>query len=84
MAPPPFNLKSVPATFQIKDENYHAPIDPAVVEILAGNAPDKGRAHPSVWIVKDPKMRIVCNSSGHAHEAHSNPAFKSLLTNAVK
>ena len=77
-------LKGVPATFQIKDENYHAVIDPAAaVEILAENAPDKGSAHPSVWIVKDPKTRIACITLGHALDAHSNPAFKTLLTNAV-
>ena len=78
-------LQGVPATFQIKDENYHAEIDPgAEVEILAENAPDKGKAHPSVWIVKDPKTRIACITLGHAAEAHGNPAFKTLLTNAVK
>ena len=78
-------LKGVPATFQIKDENYHAKIDPdAAVEILAENAPDKGSAHPCVWIVKDAKTRIACITLGHALEAHSNPAFKTLLANAVK
>jgi hypothetical protein len=78
-------MKDVPATFQIKDENYHAEIDPgAEVEILAENAPDKGKAHASVWIVKDPKTRIACITLGHAAEAHGNPAFKTLLTNAVK
>ena len=50
----------------------------------SGNAPDRGSAHPSVWIVKDPKTRIACITLGHAAEAHGNPAFKTLLTNAVK
>lgn len=83
-------LKGVPATFQIKDENYHAQFDPrATVEILAQNAPDqnapdKAKAHPSVWIVKDAKARIACITLGHGTDAHSNPAFKTLLTNAVK
>ncbi|MEK0447901.1 MAG: hypothetical protein RL088_169 [Verrucomicrobiota bacterium] len=78
-------LKGVPATFQIKDENYHAELDPAAaVEVLAENAPDKGSAHPSVWVVKDAKTRIACITLGHAAEAHGNPAFKTLLTNAVK
>ena len=77
-------LRGVPATFQIKDENYHAEIDNvAAVEVLAENAPDKGAAHPSVWIVKDSKARIACITLGHAAEAHGNPAFKTLLTNAV-
>ncbi len=78
-------LRGVPATFQIKDENYHIEIDDAsAVEVLAENAPDKGSAHPSVWVVKDAKARIACISLGHAAEAHGNPAFKTLLTNAVK
>ncbi len=78
-------LRGVPATFKITDENYHAELDAdAAVEVLAENAPDKGGAHPSVWIVKDPKTRIACITLGHAAEAHENPAFKTLLTNAVK
>lgn len=78
-------LRGVAATFQIKDENYHAlPDDGAAVEVLAENAPDKGAAHPSVWIVGDAKARIACITLGHAAEAHSNPAFKTLLVNAVK
>ncbi len=78
-------LRGVPATFKITDENYDAELDPgAAVEVLADNAPDKGVAHPSVWIVKDPKTRIACITLGHAAEAHENPAFKTLLTNAVK
>ena len=78
-------LRGVAATFKITDENYHAELDAgAAVEVLAENAPDNGVAHPSVWIVKDPKARIACITLGHAAEAHENPAFKTLLTNAVK
>ncbi len=78
-------LRGVPATFKITDENYHAELDAgAAVEVLAENAPDQGVAHPSVWIVKDPKARIACITLGHAAEAHENPVFKTILTNAVK
>ncbi len=78
-------MKSVPATFLITDENYYASFNPdAKVEVLAENAPDGTKpAHPSVWIVNDPKTRIVCITLGHAADAHENPAYKSLLTNAV-
>ena len=31
----------------------------------------------------DAKTRIVCISLGHAEPAHSNPAYQTLLTNAV-
>ena len=34
--------------------------------------------------MKDAKARIACITLGHAAEAHGNPAFKTLLTNAVK
>ena len=34
--------------------------------------------------MNDPKTRIACIALGHADEAHSNPAYKTLLTNAVK
>ena len=78
-------LKGVPATFTITDENYHAELDAdAAIEILAENAPDKGAAHPSVWVMKDPKIRIACITLGHGTEAHENPAFRTLLINAVK
>jgi putative heme-binding domain-containing protein len=78
-------LRGVPASFTIVDENYHVKLAAdASVQVLAENAPDKGSAHPSVWVVKDPKARIVCISLGHADEAHRNPAFQTLLVNAVK
>jgi type 1 glutamine amidotransferase len=37
-----------------------------------------------VWVVKDPKTRIVCITHGHASEAHGNPAYKTMLINAVR
>jgi uncharacterized protein len=77
-------MKGIPATFSIIDENYHTTLFPeANVVILAENAPEKDKAHPSVWIVNHPSTRIVCITLGHAAEAHGNPAYKSLLTNAV-
>jgi uncharacterized protein len=79
-------MKGVPATFKITDESYHHEFVPgAAMEVLSENAPDNKtrKPHASVWIVKDPKTRIVCVTLGHAAEAHENPAFKTLLTNAV-
>jgi trehalose utilization protein len=79
-------MKGVPASFSIIDESYHPTFAQAsTVEWLAENAPDKnGKSYPSVWTVKDPKTRIVCITLGHAAEAHENPAFQTLLVNAVK
>jgi uncharacterized protein len=77
-------MKDVPATFTIKDESYHHNFaDDAQVEILAENNHD-GRTHASVWVVKDPKTRIVCITLGHAAEAHDNPAYQKIIANAVK
>ena len=80
-------MKGVPAAFRITDESYHHEFGPgADVELLAENAPDNKtkKPHASVWIVKDPKTRIVCITHGHAKEAHENPAYKTMLVNAVR
>ena len=80
-------MKGVPATFRITDESYHHEFGPgANVELLAENAPDNKtkKPHASVWVVKDPKTRIVCITHGHAKEAHENPAYKTMLVNAVR
>lgn len=79
-------MQGVPATFTIRDESYHIELDAAQTDVLAENAPDARtqRPHPSVWTVRDAKARILCLSLGHAEPAHSNPAYKALLTNAVR
>jgi len=78
-------MKSVPATFKIYDENYRFAFDGrAKVDLLAENAPDGGKNPlPSIWVVKDPKARIVCMTLGHDDKAHDNAAYKEILTNAV-
>jgi len=80
-------MKDVPAKFTISDESYHIVLNEnADVEILAENGPDSvtKKPHPSVWIVKDPKTRIVCITHGHDDKSHANPAYQTLLINAVK
>lgn len=78
--------RGIAASFRIIDESYHVILEPgAAVEVLAEIPAEKGRpAYPAVWTVKDPKTRIACISLGHAEEAHSNSAYKSLLVNAVR
>ncbi len=78
-------MKGVPATFKISDENYRFEIaSKAKVEVLAENAPDGGKDPlASVWVVKDRKTRIVGITLGHDDLAHGNPAFKTILVNAV-
>jgi type 1 glutamine amidotransferase len=75
----------VPETFRIFDENYRFKFaEEAKYDLLAVNAADQSDGPlPSVWIVKDPKTRIVCITLGHDDKAHDNAAYKTLLTNAV-
>ncbi len=40
--------------------------------------------HAALWIVKDPKTRIVAYTHGHDDKSHANPAFQQILRNAVK
>ncbi len=77
----------VPETFTIVDESYHHYFqEGADVEVLVENAPDgqTDRPHASVWVVNDSEARIVCITFGHDGRAHDNPAYQTLLTNAVK
>jgi type 1 glutamine amidotransferase len=77
--------KEVRKSFKITDENYRIKLKSAeYVHVCCHNAADKTKAPiPSVWVVKDPKTRIVCITLGHDDKAHQNASFKKLLINAV-
>lgn len=80
-------MEGVPAEFKIVDEQYRVTFDAGTpVDALAETGPeaDSGKTYASVWLVKDPKARIVNIALGHANEAHGNPAFQSILVNAVR
>ncbi|HSI12649.1 MAG TPA: PVC-type heme-binding CxxCH protein [Chthoniobacter sp.] len=80
-------MQGVPAEFKIHDEQYRVVLDAGTpVEVLAETEPEAAtkQAYPSVWVVKDPKTRIIGIGLGHALEAHSNPAYQALLINAVR
>ncbi len=80
-------MKGVSPEFRIIDESYHMIYqEGAAVETLAENAPDNVTKvpHPSVWVMKDPKARILCITLGHADEAHGNPDFRKILVNGVR
>jgi type 1 glutamine amidotransferase len=79
-------MEGVPADFKITDEHYRVILEPdAAVEVLAETEPETQTKlpYPSVWMVKDSKTRIIGIGLGHADEAHTNPAFRTLLKNAV-
>ena len=80
-------MNGVPSHFKIIDEQYRVVLNPgAPVEVLAETSPEaeSGQTFSSVWVVKDPKARIVNIALGHAAEAHGNPAYQALLLNAVR
>ncbi|NBV85510.1 MAG: hypothetical protein EBS01_04445 [Verrucomicrobia bacterium] len=79
-------LKGVPAEFTIYDENYRIELEPgAPVEVLAMTSVEasSNKAFPSVWVVNDPKTRIVVIALGHDNAAHAHDAYQKLLVNAV-
>jgi type 1 glutamine amidotransferase len=86
-------MTGVPATFTVEDELYHENAEAAStaagtspIEVLAETQPSAKymTTHPSVWVTKHPKARIVGIALGHDHRVHDLPAFKTLLANAVK
>jgi type 1 glutamine amidotransferase len=78
-------MKGVSPSFTFKEENYRTELkSKAKAEILAENNPDANQVvHPSVWIVKDRKAKIVCITLGHDGAAHDSADYKAILTNAV-
>lgn len=86
-------MKGVPASFQIEDELYYMnaeadkiPPGTARITVLAETSPSVKfkQPHPAVWITEHPKARIVGITPGHDERTHEHPAFKTLLSNAVK
>jgi putative membrane-bound dehydrogenase-like protein len=80
-------LKGVPETFTIADESYHSVFFKKEGQTtLIENKPD-GKSpdpHPALWIVNDPKARIVCYTHGHDDKSHGHEAYKTILRNAVR
>ncbi len=80
-------MRGVPAEFKIIDEQYRVVFNSGPpVDVLAETSPEaeSGQAYASVWVVEDPKARIVNIALGHANEAHRNPAYQAILVNAVR
>ena len=86
-------MAGVPATFEAVDELYHVNAGPGKtpegtlpIEVLAETSPSKKykTGHPSVWVTKNDKARIVGIALGHDERVHDLPAFRTILVNAVK
>lgn len=86
-------MKGVPATFDVTDELYYVNAEPdkipagtASIELLAQTSPSKkfSKPHPSVWVAKHDKARIIGIALGHDERVHDLDAYKTILSNAVK
>ncbi len=84
-------MKDVPASFTVEDELYYVnaenvPEGTAPIEVLAetSNSDKYQKPHPSVWITKHLKARIVGLALGHDARTHDHEAYKKILVNAAK
>jgi len=78
--------KGLPAHFSLDDELYYFKVDTAGpgVEILANASDAETEPFPSIFIVKNPKARIVGIALGHDAASHELEAYQTLIRNAVK
>jgi type 1 glutamine amidotransferase len=86
-------MKGVPASFDVIDELYYMNAEPdkippgtAPIDVLAESSPSQRfqKPHPVAWTTKHERARIVGLTLGHDERVHDHPAFRTLLTNAVK
>ncbi|MDR7128626.1 type 1 glutamine amidotransferase [Algoriphagus sp. 4150] len=78
--------KGMPKNFSLDDELYYFKVDTdgPGIEILANASDEKTEPFPSIFIVKNPKARIVGIALGHDAASHELDAYKTLIRNAVK
>ncbi|TLD69811.1 hypothetical protein FEM03_15925 [Phragmitibacter flavus] len=83
-------MRGMPESFKVVDELYYVnaegvPEGTVGIEVLAETSPSEkyGKPHPSVWLAKHPKARVVNIALGHDGRVHDLEAFKVLLKNAV-
>lgn len=80
-------MQGVPATFTIRDELYRFERDPEgpPIHVLAtGKDEQTGTVYPVAWTVDRSSGRIVVNTLGHDGEAHSHPAYQTILQNSLR
>lgn len=78
--------KGMPKHFSLDDELYYYKVDPAGpgIEILAEASNAETDPFPSIFIVKNPKAKIVGIALGHDAASHELEAYQTLIRNAVK
>lgn len=80
-------LEGVPDAFEIRDESYHFEPDKEWGRtVLLENAPDgqSPETYPALWAKDGPGGRIVGYTHGHDDVSHGNPAYQTILKNAVE
>lgn len=84
-------MAGVPDSFTVEDELYYVnaegtPEGTAPIEVLAetSNSDKYQKPHPSVWITKHPKAKIVGLALGHDARTHDLKPYQQLLINAAK
>jgi type 1 glutamine amidotransferase len=80
-------MQNVEPKFSLKDERYYYIPDPngPGIEVLASSSvAGSDKIFPSVFIVKNPKSRIVGLALGHDAESHNIANYQNLLRNSVK
>ena len=78
---------NLPAKFTLKDELYYYKEDvagPGIKVLAITSADASGKTYPSLFVVKNPKARIVGFALGHDAASHELPEYRTILRNAVK
>jgi type 1 glutamine amidotransferase len=79
--------KGITEKFTLKDERYYYKMDEKGlgIKVLANSSvAGSSDIFPSVFIVNNPKSRIVGIALGHDAESHDLPVYQTLIRNAVK
>lgn len=73
--------------FSLDDELYYYEVDPAGpgIEVLAeASREGSDKTYPSVFVIKNPKAKIVGIALGHDAASHELPQYQQLLRNAIE
>jgi len=79
--------KGLDKTFTLKDERYYYKVDaegPGITVLANSSVAGSSDIFPSIFIVNNPKSRIVGIALGHDAESHDLPVYQTLIRNAVK
>ena len=80
-------MKGVDQNFELKDELYYYKVDstgPGIEVLAMANKAGSDISYPSIFVVKNPKARIVGIALGHDAESHDIANYQTILRNAVK